>query len=158
MEDFNDNMQYFQDQITARGISIEELNMNDYAGLTKNELQYIVDHAETFRHAPAPTKKQLYTKYKADIETLKPLLVKYGFSLHLTEFGFTNMVPACYAIEDNMSYQKFWFDIYTNSKTTPIENFLAGLKAILQYKKPDKPEIYNRLKGLYFTTLDTMEP
>ena len=41
--DYEGNMDFFQDQLAAKGITKEMLNMDNFAGLTARELQGIVD-------------------------------------------------------------------------------------------------------------------
>lgn len=41
--DFDGDMSYFQEQLERAGITKEQFNMDDYAGLTFYELQGIVD-------------------------------------------------------------------------------------------------------------------
>lgn len=43
MYDYDEDMSYFQRQLEKAGISQEEVDMNNYAGLTERELQGIVD-------------------------------------------------------------------------------------------------------------------
>lgn len=43
--DYDGDMGYFQRQLEKAGISQEEVDMNNYAGLTARELQSIVDGA-----------------------------------------------------------------------------------------------------------------
>lgn len=43
--DYEGDMKYYQDQLVAKGITKEMLNMDNYAGLTAKELQNIVDSA-----------------------------------------------------------------------------------------------------------------
>lgn len=45
MYDYDGDMVYFQRQLEKAGISQEEVDMNNYAGLTARELQSIVDGA-----------------------------------------------------------------------------------------------------------------
>lgn len=45
MYDYDGDMGYFQRQLEKAGISQEEVDMNNYAGLTARELQSIVDGA-----------------------------------------------------------------------------------------------------------------
>lgn len=45
MYDYDGDMGYFQIQLEKAGISQEEVDMNNYAGLTARELQSIVDGA-----------------------------------------------------------------------------------------------------------------
>lgn len=45
MYDYDGDMGYFQSQLEKAGISQEEVDMNNYAGLTARELQSIVDGA-----------------------------------------------------------------------------------------------------------------
>lgn len=45
MYDYDGDMGYFQRQLGKAGISQEEVDMNNYAGLTARELQSIVDVA-----------------------------------------------------------------------------------------------------------------
>ena len=45
MYDYDGDMSYFQRQLEKAGISQEEVDMNNYAGLTARELQSIVDGA-----------------------------------------------------------------------------------------------------------------
>lgn len=42
--DYDGDMAYYQNQLAAKGITKEMLDMNNYAGLTARELQAIVDH------------------------------------------------------------------------------------------------------------------
>lgn len=44
--DWDYGMEHFQKQLAAKGITKDMLDMNQFAGLTANELQDIVDHAE----------------------------------------------------------------------------------------------------------------
>lgn len=41
--DYDGDMKYYQDQLTAKGITKEMLDMDNYVGLTARELQSIVD-------------------------------------------------------------------------------------------------------------------
>ncbi len=41
--DYEESMDFFQNQLAAKGITKEMLNMDNYAGLTARELQGIVD-------------------------------------------------------------------------------------------------------------------
>lgn len=43
MRDYEGDMSYFQNQLTRCGISKEECDMDNYIGLSFNELQGIVD-------------------------------------------------------------------------------------------------------------------
>lgn len=45
MYDYDGDMGYFQRQLERAGIGQEEVDMNNYAGLTARELQIIVDGA-----------------------------------------------------------------------------------------------------------------
>lgn len=45
MYDYDGDMGYFQRQLEKVGISQEEVDMNNYAGLTARELQSVVDGA-----------------------------------------------------------------------------------------------------------------
>ena len=45
MYDYDGDMGYFQRQLERAGIGQEEVDMNNYAGLTARELQSIVDGA-----------------------------------------------------------------------------------------------------------------
>lgn len=44
--DYDGDMKYYQDQLAAKGITKEMLNMDNYAGLTARELQSIVDSVQ----------------------------------------------------------------------------------------------------------------
>lgn len=44
--DYDDDMAYYQNQLAAKGITKEMLDMNNYIGLTARELQSIVDSAQ----------------------------------------------------------------------------------------------------------------
>ena len=46
-QDYTGDMDYFQEQLTEKGITKDMLDMSNYAGLTRTELQHIVD--ETIR-------------------------------------------------------------------------------------------------------------
>lgn len=43
--DYSGDMEYYQRQLAAKGITKEMLNMDNYVGLTARELQSIVDSA-----------------------------------------------------------------------------------------------------------------
>ena len=43
MRDYQGSMKYFQDQLSKVGITKEQIDMDNYAGLTFGELQGIVD-------------------------------------------------------------------------------------------------------------------
>lgn len=43
--DYDGDMSYYQDQLAAKGITKEMLNMDNFAGLTAIELQNMVDSA-----------------------------------------------------------------------------------------------------------------
>lgn len=45
--DYEGSMDYFQRQLEKKGITVEQLDITDYAGLTFKELQWVVDHAES---------------------------------------------------------------------------------------------------------------
>lgn len=45
MYDYGGDMKYFQDQLERAGISKEMMDMNKFVGLTRSELQSIVDYA-----------------------------------------------------------------------------------------------------------------
>ncbi len=45
MYDYSGDMSYFQDQLSQSGISKEMLDLDEFAGLTRSELQSIVDYA-----------------------------------------------------------------------------------------------------------------
>lgn len=47
--DYEGNMDFFQDQLAAKGITKEMLNMDNYAGLTARELQSIVNSARLIK-------------------------------------------------------------------------------------------------------------
>lgn len=44
--DYEGDMKYYQDQLSAKGITKEMFNMDNYAGLTARELQSIVDSVQ----------------------------------------------------------------------------------------------------------------
>ena len=44
--DYEGDMRYYQDQLAAKGITKDILNMDNYAGLTARELQGIVDSVQ----------------------------------------------------------------------------------------------------------------
>lgn len=44
--DYDGDMKFYQDQLTAKGIIKEMFNMDKYAGLTARELQGIVDSVQ----------------------------------------------------------------------------------------------------------------
>lgn len=73
MYDYDGNMGYFQRQLEKAGISQEDVDMNNYAGLTARELQSIVDGAiktkqiiEGIGEIPSDWKLS-YLQYYADI-------------------------------------------------------------------------------------------
>lgn len=47
--DYDGDMGYYQDQLAAKGITKEMLNLDMFVGLTASELQNIVDRAELKR-------------------------------------------------------------------------------------------------------------
>lgn len=53
MRDYTGDMKYYQDQLAAKGITKEMLDMDNYAGLTARELQGIVDSAQLKSKEPA---------------------------------------------------------------------------------------------------------
>lgn len=42
--DYDGDMSYFQDQLSRAGITVEKFDINNYAGLTKDELQELVNN------------------------------------------------------------------------------------------------------------------
>lgn len=44
--DYEGDMKYYQDQLAAKGITKEMLDMDNFVGLTARELQGIVDSAQ----------------------------------------------------------------------------------------------------------------
>lgn len=44
--DYDGDMKYYQDQLVAKGITKDMLNMDNYSGLTARELQSIVDSVQ----------------------------------------------------------------------------------------------------------------
>ena len=44
--DYEGDMKYYQDQLSAKGITKDMFNMDNYAGLTARELQSIVDSVQ----------------------------------------------------------------------------------------------------------------
>lgn len=44
--DYEGDMKYYQDQLAAKGVTKEMLNMDAYVGLTARELQGIVDSVQ----------------------------------------------------------------------------------------------------------------
>lgn len=44
--DYAGDMEYYQNQLAAKGITKEMLNMDNYVGLTARELQGIVDSVQ----------------------------------------------------------------------------------------------------------------
>lgn len=65
MQDYTGDLGYFQDQLKAKNISINQLNMYNFSGLTKDELQYIVDNAEIFMQASADDIFEDLAEFKA---------------------------------------------------------------------------------------------
>lgn len=49
MRDYTGDMDYFQDQLAAKGISKEMLDISNYIGLTFRELQGIVDSVKIIK-------------------------------------------------------------------------------------------------------------
>lgn len=47
--DYSGDMKFFQDQLTAKGITKEMLDMDNFAGLTARELQNIVNSARLIK-------------------------------------------------------------------------------------------------------------
>ena len=46
MRDYAGDMKFYQDQLAEKGITKDMIDMEDYVGLTANELQSIVDCAK----------------------------------------------------------------------------------------------------------------
>lgn len=53
MRDYTGDMEYYQRQLAAKGITKEMLDMDNYAGLTARELQGIVDSVQLKSKEPA---------------------------------------------------------------------------------------------------------
>lgn len=53
MYDYSGDMSYFQNQLTAKGITKEMFDMDNYAGLTFKELQGIVDSLQSKKREEA---------------------------------------------------------------------------------------------------------
>lgn len=51
--DFDGDMSYYQNQLAAKGITKQMLDMDNFAGLTASELQSIVDSARIVRRTGA---------------------------------------------------------------------------------------------------------
>lgn len=49
--DYNGDMSFFQNQLAQKSITKEMLNMDNFAGLTAEELQSIVDNAYLKKNA-----------------------------------------------------------------------------------------------------------
>ena len=57
--DYNGDFDALQDKLTKKGITVDQLDIKDYIGLTENELNYIIDHAENFIKKYILTKEEL---------------------------------------------------------------------------------------------------
>ena len=44
MEDYSGDMSFYQNQLAKKGISKEQFDMDNFVGLTSEELQNLVDH------------------------------------------------------------------------------------------------------------------
>lgn len=62
MKDYEGSMDYFQQQLAEKGIDKSRLNISDYVGLSKNELQWIVDHPEGYM---TPAMEDVWEEVKA---------------------------------------------------------------------------------------------
>lgn len=62
--DFTGNFDKLQDKLTKKGITIDQLDIRDYAGLTENELNYIIDHAEYYIKKSAEDKMKIIYNFK----------------------------------------------------------------------------------------------
>ena len=98
--DYFGNMDYFQNQLTAKGISVDELDMRDYSGLTARELQSIVDHAEYYKHKPKQPAPVVYETYKQAFAEFQPILTRYGFSVCFTQKQIEEQIPTWSNIKD----------------------------------------------------------
>ena len=132
--DFFGNMNFFQNQLAAKGISIDELDMRDYAGLTAKELQSIVDHAEYYKHKPKQPAPIIYQTYQQAFAMLRPILTRYGFSYHFTQKQIEEQVPTWSNIKDNYTDRKIaiGFDITSGDVKDAQKRFMNSLYYFLE--------------------------
>lgn len=84
--DYTGDMSYFQQQLTAKGISRQQLDMNDFIGLTRDELQSIVDNPKPFMKPSADSK----IDFLKSIDTTIPegfTKDRYVYSIHWMSFS-----------------------------------------------------------------------
>lgn len=62
--DYNGDFDVLQDKLTKKGITVDQLDIKDYIGLTENELNYIIDHAENFIKKSSSDKMQILYNFK----------------------------------------------------------------------------------------------
>lgn len=177
--DYFGSMRVFQDQLTAKGIPVEELDMNDYAGLTAKQLQGIVDNAEMFRHKPKQPAAVVYETYREALETMRPVLDRYGFAVPVDRRSVEESVPVYSNLTDTFTGKKvaIGFEVNYGTVDDAYSRFLRDLKRFIniccadEHIKEQKrkrsvtcnrkigckscmyqvpPATYNRLKGMFY--------
>ena len=63
--DYDGNFDELQQKLTDKGITIDQLDIKDYAGLTKKELDYIIDNAEYYIKKSSADRMQMLYNFKA---------------------------------------------------------------------------------------------
>ena len=181
----SNDMSFYQNQLTAKGISQEELNMDDflYRGLTRHELQNIVDHAEEYRHEPIHSRNTLMEIVKKALQSFIPTFTKYGFQLNINKYGFLHCTPCYFILEDVATHRHITFQVnFKDNEENIRKNFLSKIDYTIRRnchevsqieqrknerdnlfcKKKDcnicsyyiSPASYNRLKGMYLYLIE----
>lgn len=132
--DYFGNMDYFQNQLTAKGISVDELDMRDYSGLTTRELQSIVDHAEYYKHKPKQSASVVYETYKQAFAEFQPILTRYGFSVCFTQKQIEEQIPTWTNIKDTYENKTIalGFEIHYGDIKDAQQRFLNSLHYFLK--------------------------
>ena len=144
--DYAGNMDYYQRQLTAKGISVTELNMNDYVGLTAHELQSIVNNADLYRHKPTQPAKVLYKTYLTAFAHFSSVLTKYGFSVSFTLKDFEEQIPNWFNILDTYTGHtiELQFEATYGSVEDAQQGFLRDLKWYLDTCCSDEHKVNHK--------------
>ena len=124
------DMAFYQNQLTAKGIPVEELNMNDFAyrGLSPRQLQDIVNHADEYRHEPTYSREKLMIMVKKALASFIPTFRKYGFDLQIKKYNFLDCTPCYFILEDVVSHRHISFQVdFRDNEENIRKNFLSKI-------------------------------
>ena len=145
---YNPNdMTFYQNQLTAKGIPVEELNMNDFAyrGLSPRQLQNIVNHSDEYRHEPIYSRKKLMIMVKEALAFFVPTFRKYGFDLHINKYNFLNCTPCYFMLEDIISHRHISFQVdFKDNENDIREKFLSKLNFTIKRNCHESSQITQR--------------